>query len=178
VYSGYDFFDTDEFHGWVGEEGLPKEPNTHGQARRRLKRVTGPEEERTMKAKGGYVSRPTGEPDSRSRQPHFGVVLASCERGDMRVGPDGVLLYDEHGVTGMPMPPAGAHPDKGLVVDELYRAVMTGEAPVHDGAWGEATLEVCLAILTSAREHREVVLSHQVAVHDLGPAPEQAVQRR
>jgi len=36
-----------------------------------------------------------------------------------------------------------------------------GLAPVHDGRWGLATMEVCFAILTSAREGREITLSHQ-----------------
>lgn len=178
VYSGYDFFDTDEFHDWIGEEGMPKEPGGHGQARRRLRRLKGPDPERALKARGGYATPPAQEAASAARQPHFGVVLASCERGDMRAGPDGVLVYDERGLTEVPVPPAGAHPDKSLVVDELWKAVTTGDAPLHDGAWGEATLEVCLAILESAREHREVVLSHQVAVRDSGPAPEQAVGQR
>jgi hypothetical protein len=29
------------------------------------------------------------------------------------------------------------------------------------GRWGTATLEVVLAIMQSAREHREIMLSHQ-----------------
>jgi phthalate 4,5-cis-dihydrodiol dehydrogenase len=178
VYSGYDFFDTDEFHDWIGEEGAPREPNLHGQARRHLERLSGPDSERALKARGGYATRDAAKPGPAWRQPHFGVVLASCERGDMRAGPDGVRVYDERGLTEIPVPLAEAHPDKSLVVDELYRAVIAGEAPVHDGAWGKATLEVCLAILTSAREHREVVLSHQVAVRDSRPAPEQPVGRR
>ena len=36
--------------------------------------------------------------------------------------------------------------------------------PVHNGRWGKATVEVALAILQSARDGREVVLEHQVAV--------------
>jgi phthalate 4,5-cis-dihydrodiol dehydrogenase len=36
-------------------------------------------------------------------------------------------------------------------------------APLHSGAWGMATLEVCLAILESARTGREVALRQQVA---------------
>jgi phthalate 4,5-cis-dihydrodiol dehydrogenase len=36
----------------------------------------------------------------------------------------------------------------------------------HDGRWGEATLEVCLGILQSAAEKREVAMAHQVAVSD------------
>ena len=37
-------------------------------------------------------------------------------------------------------------------------------APLHDGAWAMATLEVCLAMLVSAREGKEMILAHQVAV--------------
>jgi len=36
----------------------------------------------------------------------------------------------------------------------------------HDGRWGAATLEVCLAMLESAEKRKEVFLSHQV------PSPE------
>jgi len=31
----------------------------------------------------------------------------------------------------------------------------------HNGRWGTATLEVVLAIMQSAREHREIRLPHQ-----------------
>jgi phthalate 4,5-cis-dihydrodiol dehydrogenase len=54
------------------------------------------------------------------------------------------------------------------VIDELYAAVTQGRPPVHDGAWGLATMEVCFAILESAREGKEVTLSHQVPVPPLG----------
>jgi phthalate 4,5-cis-dihydrodiol dehydrogenase len=53
---------------------------------------------------------------------------------------------------------------RAAVIDELYDAVVHGRAPLHDAAWGAATLEVCLAMLRSAREGREVSLSRQVAV--------------
>jgi len=43
---------------------------------------------------------------------------------------------------------------------------MHGRPVFHDGRWGEATLEVCLAMLESAKERREIFLSHQV------PSPE------
>jgi phthalate 4,5-cis-dihydrodiol dehydrogenase len=49
------------------------------------------------------------------------------------------------------------------VIDELYGAVVHNKPPLHDGAWAMATLEVCLAILQSAREGRDVALAHQVA---------------
>ena len=49
------------------------------------------------------------------------------------------------------------------VIDELAAAVLDGAAPLHDGAWGLATLEVCIAMLASARESREVALTRQCA---------------
>jgi phthalate 4,5-cis-dihydrodiol dehydrogenase len=58
--------------------------------------------------------------------------------------------------------PADGPSDKSTVIDELYRAAVLGEAPLHDAAWGAATMEVCQAILSSAREHREIHLHHQV----------------
>ena len=50
------------------------------------------------------------------------------------------------------------------VFDELCDAVFGKRAALHDGAWGMATLEACLAMLRSSREGREVALSCQVAV--------------
>ena len=48
------------------------------------------------------------------------------------------------------------------MIDELCAAVFEARAPLHDGPWGRATLEVCLAMLRSAREGGEVALVHQV----------------
>jgi phthalate 4,5-cis-dihydrodiol dehydrogenase len=49
------------------------------------------------------------------------------------------------------------------VIDELYDAVVHGLPPLHSGKWAMATLEVCLGMLTSSQQGREVTLSHQVA---------------
>ena len=49
-------------------------------------------------------------------------------------------------------------------VDELYAAIVDGRRALHDGRWAMATLEVCLAVLQSARERRDIALSHQVGV--------------
>jgi phthalate 4,5-cis-dihydrodiol dehydrogenase len=50
------------------------------------------------------------------------------------------------------------------VIDELYRAVLHGEAPLHNGAWAMATLEALLGILRSAEAGHDVALNHQVRV--------------
>jgi phthalate 4,5-cis-dihydrodiol dehydrogenase len=61
-----------------------------------------------------------------------------------------------------PMPPPNIL--RAEVIDELYAAVVDGKPPLHHGEWAMATLEVCLAMLQSAREGRDVALRHQVAV--------------
>lgn len=53
---------------------------------------------------------------------------------------------------------------RGEVIDELYDAVLHGRAPVHDGAWGLATMEICFALLRSSREKREIALQNQIGL--------------
>jgi len=50
------------------------------------------------------------------------------------------------------------------VIDELYAAVVNGQAPLHNGAWAMATMEACFAILQSAKEQREIALAHQTTI--------------
>ena len=50
--------------------------------------------------------------------------------------------------------------------DLLYYAVTEGRQVLHDGRWAKATMEVCLAMLQSAREHREIPLHYQVPTID------------
>jgi phthalate 4,5-cis-dihydrodiol dehydrogenase len=47
------------------------------------------------------------------------------------------------------------------VIDELYDAAACDRQPLHDGSWAKATLEICLALLQSARDHRDIHLHHQ-----------------
>ena len=47
---------------------------------------------------------------------------------------------------------------------EAYDGIVLGNPIFHDGAWGMATLEVQLALMESARERREISLTHQIAV--------------
>ena len=50
------------------------------------------------------------------------------------------------------------------VIDELYAAVVPGGRRCTAAGGRMATLEVCLAMLRSAREQRDVVLGHQVGL--------------
>ncbi|MDR6775566.1 4,5-dihydroxyphthalate dehydrogenase [Azospirillum palustre] len=170
TYSGYAHFDSDEFCGWVGESGQPKDPERYGQARRLLGRVAGPDDEAAFKSTriyGGADEPPGAFPDDPPFHQHFGVVVVSCDRADLRPTPRGVLVYGDADRHLDPLPPPTV--PRAEVLDELCAAVLDGRPPVHGGAWGLATLEVCLAMLRSAREGREVTLSRQVAVPGNAP---------
>lgn len=170
VFSGYDYFDSDEFHAWVGESGEEKSPDGHGRARAALAAVGGRDAEAALKTAGAYGRGPAGSATGSARpwhHLHCGVVIASCAGGDLRASPDGVLVYDRTGRREIAVPRGPAFPDKGPVWDELAHAIATGREPLHNGRWGKATMEASLAVLTSARERREVLLQHQVAANDL-----------
>lgn len=160
VFSGYDYFDSDEFHFWVGESGEQKRPDGHGRARAALAKLPRPEAEAALKA-----VRNLGAP-KQWHHLHCGVTIATCAGGDLRPSADGVLIYDKNGRREVGVPRGAAFPDKAPVFDELCRAIETGQPPMHDGAWGKATMEASIAILTSARERREIYLEHQVALRD------------
>ncbi len=164
TYNGYGRFDSDEFCGWVGETGREKDPRAYGAARRALAKAAGAASEAAAKnarnyGGPGYAHASEGAP----WHEHFGLVIVSCERGDLRPTPKGVLVYGDT-TTMDPLPkPLVARAE---VIDELCDAVFERRAPLHDGAWGRATLEACLALRDSARDAREVALGLQVAAGD------------
>ena len=73
------------------------------------------------------------------------------------------VITKEGLLPGISYPRVPGHEVAG-VIDELYNAVVDGRAPLHDGAWGMATLEVCLAILQSARSGAEVTITRHAGV--------------
>jgi predicted dehydrogenase len=78
----------------------------------------------------------------------------------LRQSRNGLICYEETGSTGIPCPNW-----EGPLTVELgdFHRAFSEEKPVgHDGRWGKATLEVCLALLQSSREKREIALSYQV----------------
>jgi phthalate 4,5-cis-dihydrodiol dehydrogenase len=167
TYSGYGRFDSDEWMGAVGEMGNPKDLDAvYGQARRRLALVSDAAAEAQLKAAGTYGG-PAWKPPARgasaqAHHQHFGPVIVSCEHGDVRPLPDAVWVYGNEHQERISLP-APAVP-RFEVVDELVDAVLHGRSPLHDGPWARATLEICLALLTSAQEDREVKLKHQVGL--------------
>ena len=101
-------------------------------------------------------------PTQAPHQPFFGLTLVSCERGDIRQSPQGLRVYSAEGQREIVLPTDQSPRD--LVLNEFAQAITSRSAPLHDGAWGLATLEVCVAALQSARSRQAVPLHAQVAV--------------
>jgi phthalate 4,5-cis-dihydrodiol dehydrogenase len=158
VYSGYDHFDSDEWHFGISERGAPK-AIAHGAARRALTQAR--DETRLRTENYAYGSAGGALPP---HQPHFGITIVSCAGGDMRASADGVTIFDRNGTREMPIPRGDGMPGRREALDDMRAAIRSGRRPLHGGRWGKATVEVALAILLSAREGREVTLAHQVAV--------------
>jgi phthalate 4,5-cis-dihydrodiol dehydrogenase len=165
VYSGYGHFDSDELTGWIGEMGQKKDPAAYGAARKALAASSNPDEEAALKNArnyGGSGYAPSRSPATPRLHQHFGFLVASCERADLRPLPTGVMIY-ENASQRLDALPAPTIP-RAEVIDELYDAVVSGKPPIHTGEWALATTEVCLAMLQSAREGKELVLRYQVGL--------------
>jgi phthalate 4,5-cis-dihydrodiol dehydrogenase len=160
VYSGYDHFRSSELTFGVTEAGSSASAHAYAGARRRL-RAAGGRGEAELKQGMAYPVQGT-QFEGAEHQPFFGLTIVSCERGDIRQSPDGLFVYGENEVSEVPV--SGAQTPRDIVVSELYDAVVGGVPAIHDGRWGLATLEVCLAALESARSHKEILLTQQVAV--------------
>jgi phthalate 4,5-cis-dihydrodiol dehydrogenase len=165
AFSGYGRFDSDEFHFWLNEGGQPKPPEGYGNARPELARMSQDEVAARKNAViyGGAEQRALAG-DGEHHQSHFGVTIVSCERGDMRASRDGIYIFDDNGRREIPVPLPPTR--SAMVVNELYQAAFNGRPVLHDGRWGKATLEVCLALLAAGRSRDEVQLAHQVPTPD------------
>ncbi|MCK9509973.1 MAG: Gfo/Idh/MocA family oxidoreductase [Pigmentiphaga sp.] len=166
LYSGYAHFDSDEWHGWIGEMGRRKSPDDYGAARRRLASRESADHEAWLKAEGNFGgSRYQPPPTTAPYHQHFGHVLVSCDHADLRPTPEGVWVYANGQREFQPVPvPAVPRQE---VVDELWAVLREGRPALHSGHWGRATTEACLALLESARLGTDVRLARQVPL----PAP-------
>jgi phthalate 4,5-cis-dihydrodiol dehydrogenase len=161
VFNGYGFFDAAELTWGIGEGGkrLPEEDTGKHAAGERLKGAV------DMEYK--YANPRTTEERAtreRSSQSFFGITIVACEHGVIRQSPNGLFLYTENGKEEI-----ACAKDEGRAAElkSLQTAIDENKAPFLDGRWGKATLEVCLAMLQSSQERREITLKHQVPSVDL-----------
>jgi phthalate 4,5-cis-dihydrodiol dehydrogenase len=157
IYNGYGHFSGAELTGGVGEWGIVERARTR--APLAPSAAPTPEQELTAKRKRARTAIPANAP----HQPHFGLTLVSCERGDIRQSPDGLLVYSGAGREEIALPKDKSPRD--LVLDEFAQAI-AGKPTTHTGRWGLANLEVCTAAIESSRTGQEIELRHQVPVVD------------
>ncbi len=172
--SGYGHFDSAEVTYGLGLQGFPVAPGIGVDAHRQTADFGGRQREYEFKEStryGGSRSRParSGPPardaaGTPKRHAFYGFTVASCEKGDVRQYPEGLVLYTDAERRELPV---HAGDDFTLrytstEVQELHHAIVT-DTPValHDARWHKATLEVLLGVMQSSREHREVEMHHQ-----------------
>jgi phthalate 4,5-cis-dihydrodiol dehydrogenase len=154
IYNGYGHFSGTELVGGVGEWGEPSRPRVASPPS-----ALTPEQELAAKRNRARSAIPANAP----HQPHFGLTVVSCERGDIRQSPDGLLVYSGKGREEIALPKDRSPRD--LVIAEFADAI-AGKATTHTGRWGLANLEVCAAAIESSRAGKEIELKHQVATYD------------
>src|SRR5215831_19439171 len=139
TYNGYGHFDSDEFEGWVSEMGQAKKP--YGRPVRQ--RFDRPHEEAAFKNAHNYGGDEFRLPVTHlAGHQHFGTLLVSCDRADLRALPNGVMIYQDGSARLDALPPPEI--PRAEVIDELYQAVVNDTTPLHNGAWAMATVEVLL----------------------------------
>jgi phthalate 4,5-cis-dihydrodiol dehydrogenase len=165
VYSGYDHF--------LSTAMTSGADPSYGAARRALGSIHNPEAEAALRVRSGYAAGAPDAPES-LLQAELGMFVVTCANADLRLAPRGVAAYLDDGVHLLAPEPASKLGGRGAVLDELYSAAIAGQPAVHDGPWAKATMEVCLAMLRSAREQREIELHHQVPTRDMPALLEEA----
>jgi phthalate 4,5-cis-dihydrodiol dehydrogenase len=160
-YNGYGHFNSDEWTHWIGEMGERANPDVYGNARRRLATLASSADEAKLKAAGTYGGSDYRPPAAEANGPprfhqHFGPLIVSCERADLRPLPDSIVVYGDQQRETLPLELPGV--PRAEVIDELYAAVVEGQAPMHDGRWAKGTLEICMAMLKSSETGADVLL--------------------
>ena len=163
IHNGYGYFVASELVPW-GDANTRYTPSERNDIRKSMAAGTRPEDAEKLSLRIG------GEAESaifrREHGPEkwkpndLGIVIVSCEFGELRQGPDGLYKYTDDGLTELIVDSDPLHRDQEL--EELFNAVRLGRPVFHSGAWGMATLEVGLAITNYTKTGKDVELTHQI----------------
>lgn len=148
-YSGYDHLAGTELTFGISETGR-RASYEHAIARKQL--AGAPAE---GGAKYASTSRQSELIKAGTFPAFFGLVIASCERADVRLTPEGVQVLGDWAQATLSIEglPQGRTP----VLDALADAI-EGKPITHDARWGAANLAVCLAMIASSERGSEVEL--------------------
>lgn len=172
IQSGYDHFSSRGLvFGFDGENPL-EEADRYGRARRKLRNQSDSaawELAAAAAERYGGGKRKTPSAGAQQRAPKSwilsGPLIASFERGDVRLSGKGLIIDGDEGQSEIVLAPGWDGRDGRL--SNLYEAIMHGRPLIADGRWGKATQEVLIAVEQSSAERREVTLAHQVAAVDI-----------
>jgi phthalate 4,5-cis-dihydrodiol dehydrogenase len=153
TFSAYDFY-SDEWHHWISEGGASKPSNRHGSTRSAFLTRTNDLAAHEDLGYGGRIL-----PNEQPYLPHFGLIIVTCERGDMRLSPNGILVHGLTGTREVAVPRGVGRPGQGDALDAMWQAVREGQPSIHDARWGRETISVILAVLDSSKARREVLIS-------------------
>jgi len=167
LHNGYGYFRTGELFPWAAEK-LRSNAELRS-IRRAMRAGTRDEQGDKQEFRIGGSRDPNTSPSGTAAGPKpwtpsdLGMVVVTCDRGDIRNSRDGLYIYGDDGPMEIPLPASGGGPQEHRgELEELYDAAVLGKPAYHSGVWGTATLEACVAMLQSARERREITLSRQV----------------
>jgi len=166
-HNGYGYFLGAELVPW-GEDRQQYSASERARIRQELRAGTRQEtsEKQAMRIGGENERVVRGRMEPKAWVPEdMGMAIASLDRADVRQSAYGLYIHSDEGKQEVDVESrSGGAVGRRAELEELYNAIVLGQPVWHDGRWGMATLEVCLAIMQSARERREIMLQHQVPV--------------
>ena len=164
TYSGYGHYDSDELMAGIGEMGQTKNPADYGAARKRLLNAATSDQETALKAArnyGGKLYTPSVALPADLAHQHFGQIIISCEKADLRPSATGIAIYTNGEKIWHALPAPRVPREE--VINELFECVVRDKPAPHSGEWARATTAVCLAILASAKSGQDCRPAHQVS---------------
>jgi phthalate 4,5-cis-dihydrodiol dehydrogenase len=168
MHNGYGYFLASELVPWGGQNSRYSEADRAAIRKSLLDGTRNENADKDAMRIGGANEREVRE---RSKTKPWlpndlGILVATCEKGDVRQSQYGLFVHSDEGTKDVPLIGGGGASRRGELM-ELYNAVVLDKPIRHTGPWGMATLEVCLALMQSANERKEIYLKHQV------PAPQE-----
>ena len=155
VFSAYDGFDSDVWHYDVAEGGTEKVYKP-GSTRLAFESRSLAESEAHAGLSFGARALQTDQP----YLPHFGVLIATFEKGDVRLAANGILIHGARGIEERSIDRGDVRAGHGDVLSDLYQLVREDRPSRYDATWGRDTVAVLSALRASAAEQREISLDN------------------
>ena len=157
IYNGYGAFMSSEITYGAGEVGCPQTV-APGSSRAAIHAASPAAEAQAKVRRAGAAA----EAEPAPNQPFFGWTIASCEGGDIRQSATGLFIYTERGREERPL--RLDRSTREPVVEEFLAVIAGKRAPLHNGEWARANLEICVATIESGATGKEIFLKHQTGL--------------